>query len=368
MDWQLEDEVSPWQGGKDRWAWAYRVWCSAGLVLLASALARFHRQASDPERGEAWPLDTCERLGVTPQRMAQAVAVSEGRAHLLPTAGGWTDNVGEAKTLVVSVAFLLRALPPCLRVVVLPVVLRRLVCLLPDASMLGFEHLRISVTKPVTEVLRVMLRERTRPERGGEGGASATAAEVHDEVVRLGKVLGRALAVAMAGRWAQLGPSLACLFPVDTLAQLVRADRDTRSDIVTWIRSAAAEGLSPERIRVRSKRLFAVVLEEVGAPDDAREPYSGPSLTTLEARRQRLVVAQADDLDESTRAAGLTLAWVAVPLSLLPGCADRSDSRLIPWRPGADWWRRARAHTERAGDRVIPALRARLWPIQAAGS
>ncbi len=115
------------------------------------------------------------------------------------------------------------------------------------------------------------------------------------------------------------------------------------------------------------KRSVRAAVKTAAGPRGSESQPAGPNRVTQVARRQSALVEQVEELDENTRAMGLALAWIAVPLTLIPGRAKRSDPRLFPWRPSKDWWRRDSAHTERVGDRMIPALRARLLPIKAAG-
>jgi len=336
---------------EDRWAWVFRVWLLVGLAWIVQARARLQENPGGSVPGEGWLRDHAAALDVSPRLLALAIAVSEGREPLLAPAGSQAGAGTESEALAVPAAFALLAFPPFLHRVLLRAILRRCLFLLDDKGQASFGKLAVKVVRPILRKLRAALCERTE-------GASDAAAFVRDEVARLRKALVRVLAVVVVSqreRW--LGPDAAERLPVNVLVRLVRAEAADRASALEKVRGAVSRKLSLTRICEALK-------------DGLRAPSSSKprNPTTVVARQQQELVDGIEVLDESTRAAGLALAWFAVPLSLLPGRAARSDSRLTPWRPDQDWWRLACACTARVGHQLIPALRDRLWPIQAAGS
>ncbi len=201
------------------WELAYTVWCEAGLVVLAGAKIQMERSGRGEGRADARP-DLSPQLGVTAGRLARARAVCDGRAPLMPVTNDSRDGVSEARYLVHTAAFFLRALPPCMRLFLMPVLLRRLVTLVSEQDLPDLDDLRCLIVKPISVALRATLKARA--------GAGAAAEDIHAEVVRLGKVTKRALAVAVTGRRDQLGPYLAAVCPVGELVRLAGLERAPR--------------------------------------------------------------------------------------------------------------------------------------------
>jgi len=336
---------------EDRWAWVFRVWVLVGLAWIVQARARLNGNPEGSVPAEGWLRDHAAALDVPPRLLALAIAVSEGREPLLAPAGSQVVSGAESKALAVPAAFALVAFPPLFHRVLLRAILRRCMFLLDDEGRASFGKLSVKIVRPMLRELRASLRERAE-------GANNAAALVRDEVARLRKALVRVLAVVVVsqrGRW--LGPDMAERLPVTVLVRLVRAEAAERASALEKARGAVSMSLSLTRI-------CRALKHGLRAPSSSKPRNP----TTVVARQQQDLVDQVEGMDEHMRSRGLAAAWVLVPTALLPGHTARTDARLTPWRPDQDWWRLACACTERVGHQLIPALRARLWPIQAAGS
>ncbi len=256
------------------WAWFHTLWCDLGLVLLAGAMVQVDRAGSDgcPAGTRT---DPSSRLGVSHQRLARARAVCDGRASLMPAANDSEDRASETRTLIHTAAFLLRVLPPCLRLFLLPVLLRRLVRLVSEQDLPDLEDLRCLIVKPISVALRATLKARA--------GAGAAAEDIHAEVVRLGKATKRALAVAVAGRRDQLGPYLAGACSVNELVRLTGLDQARRAAIITTAADKAGKGEPVDGVRDQLRRSVRAAKKAAARP---RGSESRPRDRTPSPRRR----------------------------------------------------------------------------------
>ena len=335
---------------EDRWAWAFRVWVLVGLAWIVRAKVQHEGRPVDALSSDIIMREFAAALRVPTPMLARAIAISEGRVRLLASRDGEGPLDAECEALALPAALALQISQPLLRGVLLRAILGRCVFLLGEQSCPSFQTLSDRIVRPMLRALRAELTVRARE-------CGETMAEVGAEVARQRKALLRVLAsVVVRQRVHELGLAVVESMPVALRVAFIRADPAQRALAIERAKKVLTKSLSVSRVCTALKK-------GLGAPGPSRPRNP----ITEQARKQQALADEIEQLDKRARAMNPAAALMLVPLALFPRHSEEGVSRLHPWSPAEDWWRRACALTERVRRELIPALAAKLWPIQAVG-